>query len=77
MAVGASLLDTALGLVTGFVTGLFGKTKTVKTLDSLKSQADYLQTKQAEQKNTIKLLVIAFIVVAGFVVFYFFLRRRK
>ena len=77
MAVGASLVDTALGLVTGFVTGLFGKTKTNKTLDSLKSQADYLQVKQAEQKNTIKLLVIAFIVVAGFVVFYFFLRRRK
>jgi uncharacterized membrane protein YvbJ len=77
MAIGASLLDTALGLVTGFVGKLFGKSKTNKTLDALKGQADYLQQKAVEQKNTIKILVVIFVIVAVFVVYFFVLRKGR
>ena len=76
MAVGASLLDTALGLVTGFVSGLFGKTKTNKILDRSSQQIDYLNQKAAQQKATIKILVIVFVILAIFVVYYFILRKR-
>ena len=76
MAVGASLLDTALGLVTGFVSGLFGKTKTNKILDAASQQVDYLNQKTAQQKKTVKTLVIVFVILAIFVVYYFILRKR-
>ena len=72
-----SVIDFGLNLVAKIIPGLFGKTKTRKILDSLQSEADYLQAKAEQQKKTIKMLVWIFLAVAGFVVFYFILRKRK
>ena len=73
----SKIIDAGLNLLTKVIPGLFGKSKTRKILDSLESQADYLQAKKEQKTKTIKTLVIVFIAVAGFVVFYFVLRKRK
>ena len=73
----AAVLDTVLNLAAKVLPGLFGKTKTNKILDAASQQIDYLNQKAAQQKQTIKVLTIVFIVLAVFVVFYFILRKRK
>ena len=77
MAIGASFLDAAIGTVTGLVAGLFGKSKTRKTLDALKGQTDYLQSVSKEQSKTIKTAVIIFAIAAFMVVFFFIYKKGK
>ena len=72
-----SLINTGLNLVTNFIGGLFGKSKTKKVLNALQSQADMLMVQEQKQKSTIKWLLIGLGVLVLIVVFFFFLRRRK
>ena len=71
-----SLFDFGLNLLAKIVPGLFGKTKTNKILDRSSQQIDYLNQKAAQQKKTVKILVIVFVILAIFVVYYFILRKR-
>ena len=71
----SKLIDTGLGIVTGFVSSLFGKSKTRKTLDALQQQANVLAQEEAKQKSLVSIAVIAFVSLA--VLFIFLIYRRK
>ena len=71
----SKLIDTGLGIVTGFISGLFGKSKTQKTLEALQQQANVLVQEEAKQRSLVKVAVIAFVFLA--VLFIFLIYRRK
>lgn len=72
----SSIIDTGIGVVLGFVAGLFsGKAK--KEIAALQSNADALMIRNETQSKTLKIMLIVFGVVAAIIIFIFVIRRRK
>lgn len=71
------ILDSVLGIATSFISGLFGKSKTKKTLAVLDAQADALMIREAKQSQILTVAKFALIGIAAVILIFIVMKGRK
>lgn len=73
----SGLVDLAIGKVVGFVASIFGKSQTKKAIAAMQTNANALLINEQKQNQTLKYVLYGFLALAGAVLFFFILRKRK